>query len=371
MIRPQRWLPSAVLGARPISSVRNTKDPRWIIPGKKSKAPAAEDKDLEDAQLAPWTGLGRVVVPKVELNPKDEFAQWKKPVEVTGAGLDPVEEMSRREAKKEFRKRNPQANHMLVLEGLPTSLTSSDFLRLNAKDLAGWRNLIKDVQQERDPWTLDPLGTYRISFDSSSAAELYRATLDRLLRLAQIKLHCTTGLWTSEVPPELRGGADGNFEAELEQFSLVPGSYPDAISSSLSRIKGRWPWQHLMDLLVRRSGYRLPPAVVLLQLRHPLLSGPALDKLIRKDGVERNHPWNVSFAYSLARSIGDLALLNKRDQRVPLDDVNFRLKLDTRFVLLCKNSEVAWRFIRSWNQRELEVDEEGRKTGVTASYIEF
>ncbi|EEU40222.1 uncharacterized protein NECHADRAFT_32994 [Fusarium vanettenii 77-13-4] len=257
---------------------------------------------------------------------------------------------------------------MLVLEGLPTSLVSNDFLRLNGKDLASWRNLIKEVHQERDPWTLDPIGTYRISFGSSSAAELYQATLDRLLRLARIKLHCTTGLWTSEVPPELRG--DGEFEAELEQFSLVPGSYPGTISSKLSRSKGKWPWQLLMDFLVRRSGYKLPPAAVLLQLRHPLLSGTGLDRLIRMDGAERNHPWNVSSVYSLSRTLEDHALLDKFGTRVALEDINFRLKLNTRFVLLCRDSEVAWRFIRSWNQREL-VDDKGRKTTVTASYIEF
>ncbi|KAJ4149412.1 hypothetical protein NW754_000852 [Fusarium falciforme] len=357
MIRP-RWLPSAAaLGARSISSVRNPKDPRWMVPGR--KAPDSKDREPEDE-------LG---IPKVELSPKDEFAKWRTLVETPGSGLDPIEEASRLEAKNQFWKRNNQAARMLVLEGLPTSLVSSDFLRLNAKDLASWRNLIKEVQQERDPWTLDPIGTYRISFGSSSAAELYQATLDRLLRLARIKLHCTTGLWTSEVPPELRG--DGEFEAELEQFSLVPGSYPGTISSRLSRAKGKWPWQLLMDLLVRRSGYRLPPAAVLLQLRHPLISGPGLDRLIRMDGAERNHPWNVSSVYSLSRTTEDHAVLDKHGMRVPLEDINFRLKLNTRFVLLCRDSEVAWRFIRSWNQRELEVDDEGRKTTVTASYIEF
>ncbi|KAJ4327761.1 hypothetical protein N0V84_001723 [Fusarium piperis] len=354
MIRP-RWLPRAALGARSLSSAHNPKDPRWMVPGR--KAPDGKD----DRELG---------IPRVELDPKDdEFAKWRKPVAAPGSGLNPIEERSRLEAKNQFRKRNPEAYRMLVLQGLPTSLVSNDFLRLNAKDLASWRNLIKEVQQERDPWTLDPLGTYHISFDSSSAAELYRATLDRLLRLARIKLHCTTGLWTSEVPPELRG--DGEFEAELEQFSLVPGSYPGTITSSLARVRGKWPWQHLMDLLVRRSGYRLPPTAVLLQLRHTAVSGPRLDKLIRKDGAERNHPWNVSLAYSLSRTTEDLDMLGERHMRVPVGDSNFHFKLTTRFVLLFKNSEIAWRFIRSWNQREIEVDDEGRKTTVTASYIEF
>ncbi|KAL2691624.1 hypothetical protein Neosp_002013 [[Neocosmospora] mangrovei] len=358
MIRP-RWLPSAAaLGARSISSVRNPKDPRWMVPGRKAPD-SSNDREPED----------EVEIPKVDLSPKDEFSKWKNLIETPRSGLDPLEEASHEEAKKEFWKRNDQAARMLIVEGLPTSLVSSDFLRLTAKDLASWRNLIKEVHQERDPFTLDPTGTYRISFGSSSAAELYQATLDRLLRLARIKLHCTTGLWTSEVPPELRG--DGEFEAELEKFSLVPGSYPGTISSKLARSKGKWPWQHLMDFLVRRSGYKLPPAAVLLQLRHPLLTGTGLTKLIRMDGAERNYPWNVSSIYSLSRTLEDHALLDKFGMRVALEDINFRLKLNTRFVLLCRDSEVAWRFIRSWNQRELEVDDEGRKTTVTASYIEF
>lgn len=126
-----------------------------------------------------------------------------------------------------------------------------------------------------------------------------------------------------------------------------------------------------MDLLVRRSGYRLPPTAVLLQLQRPSISGPRLDRLIRKDGAERNHPWNVSLAYSLSRAAEDHAMLGERCMRVPLDDSDSRLKLATRFVLLFRNSEIAWRFIRSWNQREVEVDDEGRKTTVTASYLEF
>jgi hypothetical protein len=98
------------------------------------KAPDSKDREPEDE-------LG---IPKVELSPKDEFAKWRKPAETLGSGLNPIEEASRLEAKDQFWKRNNQAARMLVLEGLPTSLVSSDFLRLNAKDLASWRNLIKE-----------------------------------------------------------------------------------------------------------------------------------------------------------------------------------------------------------------------------------
>lgn len=133
MIRP-RWLPSAAaLGARSISSVRNPKDPRWMVPGRKAPD-SGNDREPED----------EFGIPKVELSPKDEFSKWKNLAETPGPGLDPLEEASHQEAKKEFWKRNNEAARMLILEGLPTSLVSSDFLRLTAKDLASWRNLIKE-----------------------------------------------------------------------------------------------------------------------------------------------------------------------------------------------------------------------------------
>lgn len=105
-----------------------------MVPGR--KAPDISSKDRE-----PENELG---IPKVELSPKDEFAKWRKPVETPRSTLDPLEEVSRLEAKHQFWKRNNEAARMLVVEGLPTSLVSSDFLRLNAKDLASWRNLIKE-----------------------------------------------------------------------------------------------------------------------------------------------------------------------------------------------------------------------------------
>lgn len=138
MIRP-RWLPRAArLGARSLSSssssARDPKDPRWRVPGRKI------DKEADDGDK-----LG--IPNKVELDPRDdEFARWRKPV---GPQLNPVEETSRLEARNQFRKRNPEAHRMLVLQGLPTSLVSNDFLRLNAKDLASWRNLIKEGASRR------------------------------------------------------------------------------------------------------------------------------------------------------------------------------------------------------------------------------
>ncbi|KAF4978525.1 hypothetical protein FZEAL_5109 [Fusarium zealandicum] len=349
MIRP-RWLPNAkaILAARArFLSSSGASEGRWTIPGAPSRPGAAD-------------------VP-------DEFAQWRRPQPVIPK-LSPAEEQSRKEATQEFKKPSDRTNHMLIVEGLPTSLRSSDFQRLASKDLSNWSNIVNDVQQERDPWTLEPLGTYRISFSSASAAELYQAKIARLLRLAQIKLHSATGLWTTEVPASMRG--DGNLAEELASFTLAPGSYPDALHYHRSRVKGKWPWQRLMDVIIDRSGFRVSPAAVFLQLRHATVSAAELKTLIDEDGVERNHPWSVSTPYHLVETLQeDQRRLTKNSTRVALpDDLSFRQKLDTRFVLVCKAPDVAWRFIRSWNQRTLQVDrgEEGSsRTTVAVSYLEL
>ncbi|KAM5348027.1 hypothetical protein ACJ41O_007851 [Fusarium nematophilum] len=352
MIRP-RWLPSAkaILAApraRLLSS--NTKDSRWTIP--KTASPAQDAQDP-------------VVV-------ADEFAQWRSPPQPV-VKLDPAEELSRQKAARKFRKNDGRERHMLIVEGLPTSLRSSDFQRLASRDLSGWGNAVNEAVQERDPWTLEPLGTYYISFSSKSAAGLYEAKLARLLRLAQIKLHSATGLWTSAVPPSLRGS--GNPADELANFSLAPGSFPGPLSVHRSRVKGKFPWQRLMDLLVRRSGFTGRPAAVMLQLRHPSISATALWTMIERDGVERGQNWRVAYPYHLVRTNGeDEKIMTKGSLRVPVDDASFRHKLSTRFVVVCESSEIAWRFIRSWNQRTLvENRPNGNdcRTTVTASYLEF
>lgn len=232
------------------------------------------------------------------------------------------------------------------------------------------------VYQERDPWTLDPLGTYRISFASHAAAIVYQAKLDRLLHLAQLKLHSKTGLWTNSVPAHLRSSA-ATPEEEVQDFTLAPGSYvphDPGLNARFSRVKGKWPWQRLVDKLIRRSGFTVEPAVVLLHMHHSAISATDLQAFIDSDGQARNEPWATGKPYHLTTTLHENQdLLTHDNTRVALrDDHAFRQKLRNRFVIVCKSPDIAWRFIRSWNQRTLtrEVEGQTQRTVLTASFID-
>lgn len=296
--------------------------------------------------------------------------------------------------------------HMLVVEGLPINLRASDFARLAARDLSDWQSAINEgsiqhfptlplphntnhppVHQERDPWTLDPLGTYRISFSSQAASTVYRSKLDRLLKMAQHKHRSTTGLWTGTLPDHLRASSSSSSspfsspqplspEEEIDLFTLSPGTLPGTLTTHTSRVKGDWPWQRLLSRLVRRSGYAVEPAAVLVHCRDAPLSAAELDAAVRADARERDLPWDVASPYPLTSTLEDLNA--KKDlagstRVAPLDDKAFHWKLRCRHVLVCKSPDVAWRFIRSWNQRIVDREHEGKtlQTRVTASYIDI
>lgn len=357
--------PRHLSSSRLLSTPNPSKPSRWTIPGREN-APTLDNKHPTAQE-------------------PDELAQWRSssPNDLKAQKLQPHEELSRQRVAKSYAKRQvpqeaaaaPQGREkfMLTIKGLPPTLRSSDFRRLSGQHLSDWKDSINEVCQERDPWTLEPLGTYRISFSSGTAAELYEAKLSRLLQLARIKLHSTTGLWTSDVPPQLRG--QGDFADELARFTLLPGSYSANPSTSRSRIKGRWPWQHLMDLVVERSGFNGRPAAVLLEQSHPSFLTEHIQEFIQTDGHERGNPWLTGFPYHLMTTFEEkLDFGSSESTRRPLvDDLNFRNKMMSRFVIPCKSPEVAWRFIRSWNQRTIEgeVDGHPRRALITTSFVEF
>ncbi|KAI5463794.1 hypothetical protein BGZ63DRAFT_352551 [Mariannaea sp. PMI_226] len=262
---------------------------------------------------------------------------------------------------------------MLVVTGLNTNLQASDFTRLAARDLSDWQSAINEVHQERDPWTLDPLGTYNISFSSQAASTVYRSKLDRLFRLAQHKLRSPTGLWVSTLPDHLRS-PDLSPEDEANMFTIVPGTLTGGLSLRTSRVKGEWPWQRLMDKLIRRSGFTVEPAAVLVHSHNSPLSVSELQALIHADGEARDEPWAMGEPFPLISTINDKAGNYARiGTRAPLlNDNAFCWKLKARHVLICKSPDVAWRFIRSWNRRIVKRDHEGNsiKTMISASYIE-
>ncbi|KAF5024717.1 hypothetical protein F66182_3201 [Fusarium sp. NRRL 66182] len=326
----------------------------------------------------------RVKDRKLKAN-SDEFAPWRTPAPAAKPTLSMFAEKSPGNLQQT---RPPhelsKANHMLVLEGLPTYLRSVDFQRLAGGGLSGWMNVINHVHQERDPWTLEPLGNYRISFSSSAAAALYEAKLERYLRLAKHKLRTKNSLWTSNLPRELRSEDPASIEAEVSQFSILPGSYSGNLVTTRTRVKGKWLWQRLMDKIVERSRFktRTKPSAVLIELQTPGLKATYLKSIIDLDNHEQNRTWGVDFPYHLKRTLessergGDREFLERGDTtRKPLyDDVNFRQKAERRYVLLCDDATIAWQFIRRWNQRIIHVgkmDAPAVRHVITASHLEF
>ncbi|VZI17668.1 unnamed protein product [Fusarium fujikuroi] len=113
---------------------------------------------------------------------------------------------------------------------------------------------------------------------------------------------------------------------------------------------------------------------VLLELPRASFSASELKAIIKQDGIESGHDWQMD-VFSLRETMDFEKGFPTNTRRVPLyrSSPEFRHKLDSRFVLTCANPEVAWRFIRNWNQRILEYDggdEVFQRNRVKASYIE-
>ncbi|KAK7427420.1 hypothetical protein QQZ08_006026 [Neonectria magnoliae] len=387
MIHP-RWLahakaPSLVVAPRArclnmfpwLHNTSNSDDKSTAVPGPASTETSAETTTTTTTK-------------KPKPKPKDGPLPWrkKKPFGPIEDILLPHELAARTRARDNLGRRivppkiskvaSPEKSQMLVIEGLSPSLRSSDFSRLAARDISDWKSGVNEVHQERDPWTLEPLGNYRISFASHAAVRVYQAKLDRVFRVAQIKMHSTNGLWTAAVPPHLRS-SEASPEEEEAAFTIAPGSvspHAGRLQAEFSRIKGKWPWQLLVGKLIKESGFTVEPAVVLLNLHPSTLSAKDLQAFIDEDGQTRNEPWATSKPYHLATTLyEDQKMLTRGSTRVALPQVHaFRQKVRNRFVIICESPDVAWRFIRSWNQRTLTKEIEGQiqRTVLTASFIE-
>ncbi|KAF5978215.1 hypothetical protein FBULB1_6218 [Fusarium bulbicola] len=267
---------------------------------------------------------------------------------------------------------DPGSGHMVIIEGLPTSLVAADFHRLAPGTLAGWENSITHVFQERDPWTMEPLGTYYITFPSSAAADIYRDRVHRILRLAQAKMRDGTGLWASNVNPVFINKKT-NPEVEVERFTLLPGSYPSHPKIRTTRVK-RMGWQQVMHRIIKQSSHKRNPSHVLLELPQASFSASELKAIIKQDGIESGHDWQMD-VFSLRETMDFEEGFPAKTRRVPLyrSSPEFRHKLISRFVLTCANPGVAWRFIRNWNQRILAYDggdEVIQRNRVKVSYIQ-
>ncbi|GJN76717.1 hypothetical protein PLIIFM63780_000204 [Purpureocillium lilacinum] len=259
---------------------------------------------------------------------------------------------------------------MLTIHGLSTNLNASDFYRIAPSDLSSWHSVIKKVQQQRDPSTLEPLGRYHVSFSTPAAATAYRDRLVRLHRLARHRLRSESGLWEASTPAHLRSpGLEP--AAELAAFTVAPP--PPTSSSSSSRAgldvekrrvsAGAGAWARQLADLVRGAehGYGDKPPVVLLRVYPPTLAAEDLRRSIREDGVARGCRWKVSAPQQLHqqraqrgrdRDEGGDSTHRKVSSRAH-DDRDTPETLRGRFVVVCASEAEARRFHRHWNQRAL------------------
>ncbi|KAM3463218.1 hypothetical protein MY5147_001142 [Beauveria neobassiana] len=158
-----------------------------------------------------------------------------------------------------------KAYTMLRIDGLSTSVHASDFYRIADNDLSKWNQSIKQVQQVRDRTTLEPTGTYNLTFSSALAATAYAVRFQRLCDLAQVRARSRTGLWRSELPPGLipDDATQDDLEAELAGLTVTPGVQPVTLTH---RRVAAAPVGEKIRSLVANDGLGERPPVVLLDV---------------------------------------------------------------------------------------------------------
>lgn len=317
--------------------------------------------------------------------------------------LHPKTALSRGKAQIPLPVANPASRLMLVIDGLSPNLNASDFYRLAPSDLASWQSVIKKVQQQRDPKTLEPLGRYLVSFSNVEAATAYCEKLLRLHRLSKLRLGSASGLWESQVPPHLRASLfDGNTGVNsnttnlsampiassvsalsstpeatssssgstttltdlVDAFTLAPGSQ-DLLTIERKRVTISRPWTQKLSQVVEPLGYGEKPAIVLLDVYPPTLTASELFNFVRLDGQNRSLRWQVCMPHHLkaaasqpspsVREIKGSENSNTKNgpPSLELKDHQTLERLKSRFVIVCADWSEARRFQRSWNHRVL------------------
>ena len=140
-------------------------------------------------------------------------------------------------------------------------------------------------------------------------------------------------------------------EEEVQTFTLAPGSQKN-LSRSRNRRKSQWPWQRHVQMIVERSNFPTTGKIALLTLQRPCFNEDDLGTIISKGEKARNRPLGICNPYPLAASVNEVYLkLNEGTDRVPLfENIDFRQKLDSRFAVVCKDKDEAWRLMRYFNQ---------------------
>ncbi len=232
--------------------------------------------------------------------------------------------------------------------------------------------------------TLDPTGTYHVTFSTAVAATAYAARLQRLHALAQVKARSKTGLWRSEVPPALLPPdaptpTQEGLEAELAQLSIAPGV--QAVTLEHRRVAAG-PEGHKIRSLVARDGHGERPPVVLLDVS-PAAPAERVRDAVRQHGQRARGSWGLARAHPVAGNLHQqlqrltTATTTEAEEEVELDEAQ-RLEDEKqrratlrkreglrrvaqhmegaalrRFVVAFRDVTEAQRFHRLWNGRWL------------------
>ncbi|QUC17298.1 uncharacterized protein UV8b_01539 [Ustilaginoidea virens] len=275
---------------------------------------------------------------------------------------------------------SPDPRIVLILQALSPSLNPSDFYRLSPSDLSSWKSVIRKVQQQRNPVTLEPLGRYHISFSSAAAAASYRDRLLRLHSLARRKLRSVNGLWEGAVPAHLRSLAGSDPETELEGYAVTSGSQ-ETVHIERKRMPPTGKWLKHLQEIVDQVGYGEKPPAVLVQVYPPTVTALEFGKHVQDHGVSRGCAWRVSPPQALKQrrqqpgpaaagadgepddrgsTEHDASQSGPSESTSTMNDAPDKVK--GRFVVVCANENEARRFHRHWNQRTLTAVSEHAKT---------
>lgn len=226
----------------------------------------------------------------------------------------------------------PKSHVMLTIGGLSKNVNGSDFYRIADNDLSQWNASIKKstfvraiatnaqsnmalitpsiVQKGRDMTTLEPTGSYHLTFSSSVASLAYAERFKRLHKLAQYKAKSKTGLWQSETPPELRGAnptTDG-LEDEVALLSIAAGAQPVTVYHSRVAVP---PWAQKVSKLVAGDGFGEQPPVVILEVS-PVAALDFVQHAIQEEGRRIGASWATVALHALDANV--LAAMAPRER---------------------------------------------------------
>lgn len=297
-------------------------------------------------------------------------------------------------------------NCTIVLNATSKYLTESDFYRVGAgraTHVEGWVGGITKVIQARDPDTLDPLGRYYVTFETTAAAAAWREEVKRLWRLSRehtpgiIRTRAiedtadfemvSPSITTSAQTRRSGGVHETEIEAirrEVEGFTLIPPGLPwDLETAKYTAEEQAMEYAgSLVEKLCRKAKTKFLVKVVVAGGR---INPETLRTAIRDDGVQRGLAWRIKnlearvdderwgikpFGKSGLKTqaensvadtnaeVQEAEAVDEQQQKHPGAVVNRppdEARSYYRFLVPFPDEAEARRFVRNWHRRELSL----------------